>query len=398
MSRSLTAHGIDHVVLERGRVGERWHAARWRSLHLLTPASHSALPGLAHAGVEADAFLPGRTFAGYLQAYATTLNVPVRSGVEVTAIERNGRGYQVATDAGDWQARAIVIATGSCDIAYRPAMAHRLSPSIRQLVPSQYRAPDQLPTGGVLIVGASSTGVQLAEEIHSSGRPVTLAVGDHTRVPRRYRGRDIYAWMDAAGVLDDPARADGNLEAARRQSSLQLVGRPDNRDINLDVLQRQGIRLLGRLSAGDGTKAAFAGDLRWTTSRSHARVLRVLDRIDDAIERRGFSAPPADPEARAPLILTPPHVTLDLIDEGILTIVWATGYVRSYPWLKVPVLDGRGEIAHSGGVTASPGLYVLGLPFQRRRRSSLISGCGTDVEDLTPVMRKYLDASLRQAA
>jgi len=277
-------------------------------------------------------------------------------------------------------------------------MAGRLPPSIRQIVPSEYREPGQLPDGGVLVVGASSTGVQLAEEIHASGRPVTVAVGDHTRMPRRYRGRDIYAWMDTAGILDDPARDDGNLEAARRQPSLQLTGRPDNRDLDLGVLRRRGVRLLGRLSAIDGTTIGLAGDLGWTTARSHARMLRILERIDRSIERLGLAAPAADPAARAPFLTAGAPVTLDLAHEGIRSVLWATGYVRRYPWLKAPVLDGRGEIAHNGGVTASPGIYALGLTFLRRRRSSFIDGCGRDADDLAPIVRAYLDGTFKRAA
>jgi putative flavoprotein involved in K+ transport len=285
MSRSLTAHGIDHVVLERGQVGERWHSERWRSLNLLTPSSHSALPGLPHSEQEPDAFLSARMFASYLKAYARAVAAPIKRGVNVTAVEADEHRYRLSTDVGAWQSRAVVIATGACDAPYRPPMANRLSPSLLQIVPSEYRQPGQLPEGGALVVGASSTGVQLAEEIHASGRPVTLAVSDHTRVPRRYRGRDIYAWMDAAGILDDPARENGNLQAARRQPSLQLTGRPDNRDIDLGVLSRRGVRLLGRLSGIDGMKVGLAGDLGWTTARSHARMLRILDRIDLSIER-----------------------------------------------------------------------------------------------------------------
>jgi putative flavoprotein involved in K+ transport len=227
---------------------------------------------------------------------------------------------------------------------------------------------------------------------------VVLAVGDHTRVPRRYRGRDTYAWLETAGILDDPALEGGNLEAARRQPSLQLVGRPDNRDLDLGILSRQGIRLAGRLAAMNGTTAAFSGDLERTTGTSHVRMLRIFDRIEDCIKSRGLEALTADPMARVPFLAASDPLTLDLQRERIRSVVWATGYVRRYPWLKVPVLDGRGEIIHRGGVTASPGLYVLGLVYLRRRRSSFIDGCGLDADDLAPIVKAHLNLSVRRVA
>jgi putative flavoprotein involved in K+ transport len=227
---------------------------------------------------------------------------------------------------------------------------------------------------------------------------VVLAVGDHTRAPRRYRGRDIYAWMETAGILDDPIIEGGNLDAARHQPSLQLVGRPDNRDLDLGILSHQGIRLVGRLAAIDDTRAEFSGDLEQTTRASHARMLRILDRIDGCINRDGFEAPAADPAARSPILVTGDPLTLDFRRQGIRSVVWATGYIRRYPWLKAPVLNGRGEIIHRGGVTFSPGLYVLGLTFLRRRRSSFIDGCGLDAEDLAPIVKAHLNLSAKRVA
>ncbi|MDO9411352.1 MAG: NAD(P)/FAD-dependent oxidoreductase [Pseudolabrys sp.] len=397
MSRSLTAQGIEHLVLERGRIGERWFSERWHSLHLLSTNAQSALPGLPHAG-DPDSFMPAQSFGSYLQLYAETIDTPVISGVEVTQVERCGSGYRVSTNAGRWHARAVVIATGACDTPHRPAMAAALAPNILQLSPSQYRTPAQLPPGGVLVVGAASTGLQLAEEIQASGRPVTLAVGDHTRAPRRYRGGDIFDKLEMAGVLDDLASEAGNIEAARRSPSLQLVGRADNRSLNLGTLSRTGVRLAGRLRAIDGAKVSFAGDLAETTAASHRRLLRMLDRIDDAIDANGIAVPAADPEARRPVLTSGDALQLDLRREGIGTVVWATGYTQRYPWLKVPVLASSGEIIHDGGVTASPGLYVLGLVFQRRRRSSFINGCAVDADDLSLLVRRHLELSSRQVA
>jgi len=398
MSRSLALRGIDHVVLERGRIGERWYSERWRSLNLLTTSAMSALPGLPYDGSEPDGFMPASAFARYLERYTRTMGPPVMSGVEVTVVEPAAGGFRVSTTIGEWRSRAVVVATGACETPFRPAMAEALSTSVLQVSPTDYWEPGQLPEAGVLVVGASSTGAQLAEEIHASGRPVTLAVGDHTRVPRRYRGRDIYAWMETAGILDDPALEGANLGAARRKPSLQLVGRPDNRDLDLGVLARLGVRLVGRLTGVDRAKASFADDLERTTKASHARMLRILERIDGYIDDHGLEEPAADPAARIPVLAAGGPLTLDLRREGIRSVVWATGYVRRYPWLKAPVLDHRGEIVHRGGVTPLPGLYVIGLTFLRRRRSSFIDGCGLDAEDLAPVVKADLGQWAKEAA
>lgn len=395
MSRSLTALGVDHAVFERGRVGERWHAERWHSLHLLTTNAQSALPGLPHTG-DPQAFLPASNFASYLQSYAKRIDAPVLSGVEVKKVDRMGCDYRVSTNVGQWRSRAIVIATGACDTPFRPPMAKALAHSMSQLSPTDYRHPAQLPDGGVLVVGASATGVQLAEEIHASGRPVMLAVGDHTRMPRRYRDSDIFDQLEVAGILDEPLQEGAKLTAARRQPSLQLIGRFDSLD--LGVLQRQGVRLVGRLAAMNDVKAEFSGDLASTVAASHTRMVRTLDRIDDAIDVSGIERPPADPAVRAPLQLVSEPLTVDLRREGIRSVVWATGYRRCYPWLMPSVLDHHGDIEHSGGITPSPGLYVLGLTYLRRRRSSFINGCGLDADELAPFVKAHLDQLANRVA
>lgn len=397
MSRSLSLRGVDHVVLERGRIGERWHSERWHSLNLLTTRAMSALPGLRHSG-DPDFFMPAAAFASYLEHYAHATSAPVITGAAVTGVERTGCGFRVTTTAGRWRASAVIIATGACDTPYRPPMALALPRSITQIFPASYGEPAQLPEGGVLVVGASASGAQLAEEIHASGRPVTLAVGNHTRAPRRYRGRDIYEWLETAGILDEPAVEGDRLTAARRQPALQVIGRADNRDLNLEVLHQQGIRLAGRLVAIDRMQVTFGGDLKATADYSHARMVRMLDRIDQCIDMHGYDAAPADPQARSSFAFAPDPHTIDLANSGIRTVVWATGYVRRYPWLKLPVLDEQGELVHHGGVTAVPGLYAMGLNFMRRRRSAFINGCALDAEDLAPMVQAHLDQSFRQVA
>jgi putative flavoprotein involved in K+ transport len=227
---------------------------------------------------------------------------------------------------------------------------------------------------------------------------VTLAVGEHTRMVRWYRGADVYQWMDRAGVLDDPADENGNLEGARRQPSLQLVGREDRSDLDLRVLSRQGVRLVGRLARIDGNRVGFHGDLELTTRRSHLRMMRVLQRVDGFIEDRGLAAPPPDEERLRPFIRSEQASIMDLRRAGIATVIWATGYRRRYNWLKVPVVDADGELVQSRGLTAAPGLYAVGLTFLRRRRSAFIDGCGIDAAEIAETVKTYLDRPRERAA
>lgn len=401
MSRSLTVRDIPHVVLERARIGERWRSERWHSLRLVTPASHSALPGLPHVRADGGSFLPAADLADYLDTYARRIHAPVYPYSAVIRLEARTGGYRTTTASEAWQSRAVVIASGDCDTPRRPACADVLSPAIVEIVPRDYRSPDQLPDGGVLIVGASSTGVQLAEEIHASGRPVTIAVGTHTRLPRRYRGLDIFAAMDVAGLLDDLAEGNPAIEAARRQPSAQLVGRDDLHDLDLAVLSARGVRLAGRLEAVDGTRIRFRDDLAATTAASHERMVRTLARIDAPLDRGDRSvrrsAPAGATPSTAPFIVSSDLRELNLDNAGIRTVIWATGYTRRYPWLAVPVLDGQGQLVHRGGVTAAPGLYALGLRYMRRRSSHFISGCGRDAEDLARAIATHLGGEARAA-
>jgi len=381
MSRCLTDEGIDHVVLERGRVAERWRSERWDSLRLLSPKWHSRLPGFRYQGRDPDGFMTMPEIISYFEQYARSFSAPVQDETTVLSVKRVPEGgYHVHTDQGDWHARTVVVATGHCDVPFVPKAAANLSSSVQQVVPSHYKNPDQLASGGVLVVGASATGIQLAQEIHRSGRPVTLAVGRHTRIPRRYRGRDITWWLETSGMLDERAERAFNLESARRQPSLQLVGTPDNQTIDLGVLQEEGIRLVGRVSDVDDTRLAFCDDLQRNIDAAEQKLDRVLGRIDAFIDETLMAASGRD---RRPAIRAADAPTqIDLADAGISTVLWATGYRRRYPWLRVPVLNIRGEIIHDGGLTPADGLYALGLNFQRTRKSSFIDGVGNDARAL----------------
>jgi putative flavoprotein involved in K+ transport len=329
----------------------------------------------------------------YLESYSRSFAAPVETGTTVTALERAAVGYRVETDRGVFCAGSVVIATGDCAVPFVPDLGSTLPTDVVQIVPSRYRNPSQLPDGGVLVVGASASGIQLADEIHRSGRPVTLSVGRHTRLPRRYRGKDILWWLDQMGVLDETMDEVFDIGISRRQPSLQLVGRPDHNSLDLPLLQQQGVRLLGRAVAVEGTTFSFADDLIAYTAAADVKLARLLTRIDDFVVRAGLAGKVGEAEPFVPFLWPEPAPTvLDLRAAGITTVLWATGFHPSYPWLKVPILDDRGEIRHRGGITPAPGLYVLGLRFLRRRKSNFIDGVGQDALELAEHIARRLAA------
>jgi putative flavoprotein involved in K+ transport len=387
LSACLAQDGIEHVLIERGRVAERWRSERWESLRLLTPNWMTRLPGHSYAGPDPEGFMGRDEVVGLLEEYAAAIAAPVEEGTTVVSVRPAEDGFRVETDRGAWRARAVVVATGACDLPAVPGWAAALAPEIEQVVPSAYRNPAQLPAGGVLVVGASATGVQLAREIHASGRPVTLAVGRHVRMPRRYRGRDIMEWMDRAGILDEPWHAVPDLAAARRQPSLQLSGAADGAGLDLMMLRAMGVRLAGRAERAEGWRVALGPDLEAECADAERRRRRVLARIDAVA-----GDAPEDPAAwEAPVLPRAAARMLDLKAEGIATVVWATGYRQDHGWLRVPGVGGDGALAHAGGRTAWPGLCVIGLPFLQRRSSTFIDGVGRDAEAITAMLTLHLD-------
>jgi putative flavoprotein involved in K+ transport len=393
MSRCLAERGIDHVVLERGAVANSWRTERWDSLRLLTPNWQSRLPGFGYDGDDPDGYRTVPEVVAFIECYAQVIAAPVQTNTAVTAVRRTDDDYLVATAQGDWSCRAVVLATGACNIADVPAVAAALPSSIHALTPMQYRNPAQLPEGGVLVVGASATGTQIADEIHRSGRPVTLAVGEHIRVPRVYRGRDIEWWMDAAGVLDERYDQVDDIERARRVPSLQLTGSPSRATLDLNALTAIGVTLVGRLAGIADGRAQFSGSLRNVCALSDLKMGRLLDTIDSWAAASGLDGA-VDPPHRPPPteVEASPPLALDLANGAIKTVIWATGFRPDYRWLDVPVLDRKGRIRHDGGVVVrSPGLYVMGLPFLRRRKSPLIDGAADDARDLSAHLAGYLD-------
>jgi putative flavoprotein involved in K+ transport len=372
LSHHLTAAGHRHIVLERGRVGERWRSERWDSLRLLTPNWLNGLPGAAPLP-EPDGYLDRDGVVAHLESYAA--RAPLRRWTTVRRVAPLRRGYHVATDRGEWAAENVVVATGDCGAPRLPAVAAEAPPSLHHLHAAEYRRPEQLPPGGVLVVGAGPSGQQIAAELRRAGRPVALAVGRHARMPRTYRGRDIFFWLHATGQLDVHADAVPDLAAARRAPSFPVSGRAGGESLGVDRLAALGVVVTGRLVRFTPGHAHFAGDLAQQMHEADRRLRRTLARIDDHIDQTGAVGPPA--RAPAPVVLGPGPERLAL-GGTLRTVLWATGYRRTYPWLDVPVLDAEGELVHREGITAAPGLFALGLRFQRTRRSHFLGGVGAD--------------------
>jgi putative flavoprotein involved in K+ transport len=397
-SHFLLQRSIDHVVLERGEVANSWRRERWDSLRLLTPNWQSRLPGLGYEGPDPDGYMTVPEVTEFIERFAKLSRAPVRTGVNVTSVRPGDDGYQVTTDRGEIAARAVVIATGACNQPTVPALSGLVPAAVRQVTPFDYRDPARLPDGGVLVVGASATGVQLAAELARSGRPVTLSVGEHTRLPRTYRGRDVLWWMDASGVWDQRYDELDDLTRARRLPSPQLVGTPERTTLDLNALDSLGVGLVGRLAAVRDGRALFSGGLRNVFSLADLKMNRLLGTFDEWARTAGRDAVGRGQEI-GPLERFEPtrvpdasRLQLDLGSGEIRTIVWATGFRPDYGWLDVPVVDAKGQLRHEGGVVDRPGLYALGLPVLRRRKSTFIYGIEDDAREVVDHLAWYLAA------
>jgi putative flavoprotein involved in K+ transport len=389
----LGDRSIDHVVLERGEVANSWRRERWDSLRLLTPNWQSRLPGLRYEGPDPDGYMTVQEVTELVERFAKVSGAPVRTGTNVTSARRADDGYQVATNRGEIRCRAVVIASGACNQPAVPAFSGAVPESVEQLTPFGYRHPGQLPDGGVLVVGASATGVQLAAELHRSGRPVTLSVGEHVRLPRTYRGRDVLWWMDASGVWDQRYDEVEDLTRARRLPSPQLVGTPERTTVDLNALTSMGVEMVGRWAAVRDGRALFSGGLRNVFSLADLKMGRLLDTFDEWALTSGRDAEFEPPERPVPTpVPQASRLQLDLGSGEIRTIVWATGFRPDYGWLDVPALDAKGQLRHEGGVVDSPGLYALGLPVLRRRRSTFMCGIEDDAREVIEHLARYLDA------
>lgn len=385
-SHFLSERAIDHVVLERGEVANSWRRERWDSLRLLTPNWQTRLPGHRYDGPDPDGYMSMAEIVGFIEDYAKIVRAPVRTGTTVTSVRAADDGYRVVTDQGEIAARTVVLAGGACNRPVVPEFAGAVPPEIRQLTPFDYRSPADLPDGGVLVVGASATGVQLAAEIARSGRPVVLSAGEQVRLPRTYRGRDVLWWMAAAGVWDQRYDEIDDLNRARSLPSPQLVGTPERATLDINALTDLGVAPVGRWATVRDGEALFSGGLRNVFALADLKMERLLDTFDEwaRTDGRAATADAAPPERFAPTrVPKSARLRLDLRGGEIRTIVWATGFRPEYDWLDVPVLDAKGRLRHDGGVvTGAPGLYALGLPVLRRRKSTFIYGIEDDAREV----------------
>lgn len=348
------------------------------------------LPGWSYRGGDPNGFMSAREVAGYLQSYARSFYAPVVNGAAVHAVDRRHGRYRVVSDAGEWSADAVVLAAGFCDQLSVPHAGGRLHPSIYQLTSDRYRNPADVPDGGVLVVGASATGAQLADELAGTGKDVVLSVGRHTRLPRRYRGRDIFWWLDSMGVLDRVSERHGHDRPAT--PSLQIVGSVDGREIDLPSLVERGIRLAGRVVGVSAGSIAVADDLPATTAAADMRLAALLQRVDEhaAITGPNQEVGSAHRPRESTGVRAQYASTVDLPAAGIRSVIWATGYRRHYPWLRVPVLDAAGEIMQTAGRTPARGLMVVGHYRQTRPSSSSLDGVRWDAAVVVDHLRKEI--------
>jgi putative flavoprotein involved in K+ transport len=398
-SHFLTQRSIDHVVLERGEVANSWRQDRWDSLRLLTPNWQSRLPGAPYQGEDPDGYMTSGEVAELIASFAAKSLAPVHPHTNVSSLRSVDGGYRVRTSQGEVQARTVVIASGACNLPTLPAFAPAVPDDVEQLTAFDYRNPDRLHGGGVLVVGASATGVQIAAELRRSGRAVTLSVGEHVRLPRTYRGRDVLWWMDAAGVWDQRYDEVDDLARARRLPSPQLVGTDERITLDLNALAAMGVELVGRWASVRDGRALFSGGLRNVLSLADLKLARLLDGFDVWARTGGLDEVLPAPE-RLPPTEPPrsPRSQLDLRSGEIRTILWATGFRPDYRWLEVPVVDAKGHLRHDGGaVTESPGMFALGLPVLRRRKSTFIHGIEDDAREVIGELAAYLAGNPRVA-
>ena len=389
MSEHLTRAGVPHLVLEQGRIAERWRSCRWDSLVANGPAWHDRFPNMDFPG-DPEAFVGKEGVADYFVAYADQFKAPIRCGVSVTSVTRRaGGGFRVETSQGPVEAQYVIAATGAFQVPVIPALVPE-SAGLTQLHSNSYRNPDQLPEGAVLVVGAGSSGAQIAEELMEAGRKVYLSVGPHDRPPRRYRGRDFVWWL---GVLN---MWDADAPKGADHTTIAVSGAHGGQTVDFRKLAARGMTLVGRTEGFEDGVMRFAPDLTRNIERGDANLLALLDEADAWTARNGIDLPD-DPEARSILPATECMVTpldsLNLRAAGVTSILWATGFTNDYSWLKVDALDANGKPRHQRGVSSEPGVYFLGLPYQSRRGSSFIWGVWHDakfVADHIAKQRSYL--------
>ncbi|MDC0237764.1 NAD(P)-binding domain-containing protein [Gammaproteobacteria bacterium] len=399
----LGRHGIEHVVIERGRVAESWREERWDSLRLLTPNWQNSLPGSSYDGDDPDGFMTMDGVIQFIADYGSDIKAPIVEGTNVTHVTASVNGYVIETSRGGFEARAVILASGACNVASLPRFADAMPEDVPAVHSMHYKNPRQLPKGPALVVGASATGLQLANEIHDSGRPVTISVGEHVRMPRTYRERDVQWWMHATGLLDDTIDDVDDLVRARNIPSPQLVGTPDHSTVDLNSLSGKGVELVGRLagvrSMGGASLAQFSGSLKNVCALADLKLNRLLNTFDEwANKQSNLDVGKVERFANT-IVSDRPELGITIGGTGgIQSVIWATGYKPDYSWLDLPVFDSKGRLRHEGGVIKdSPGVFILGLTFLRRRKSSFIHGANDDARELVDVLARYLEGQVPQS-
>ncbi|MDZ5699556.1 NAD(P)/FAD-dependent oxidoreductase [Chelativorans sp. M5D2P16] len=393
MSEHLSKCGVPHLVLERHRIAERWRSERWDSLVTNGPAWHDRFPGMEFPDTDPDAFVPKEEVADYFVAYAQQIAAPVRCGVEVKEVRGNvGRpGFRVETSEGVIEANNVVVATGPFQRPIIPAVVPEDAGAL-QIHSSAYRNPRQLPEGAVLVVGAGSSGVQIADELLRAGKRVYLSVGPHDRPPRAYRQRDFCWWLGVLGKWDAQAQEPGTEHV-----TISVSGARGGHTVDFRRLAAQGMTLVGLTESYKDGVLTFAPDLAENLARGDANYMSLLDEADAYVARNGLDLP-EEPDARKieadPPCVTDPIRELSLAEAGITSIIWATGFAVDYSWLKIDAFDEKGKPRHQRGVSVESGIYFLGLPWQSRRGSSFIWGVWHDAKylaDQISTQRKYLE-------
>jgi putative flavoprotein involved in K+ transport len=379
-------------VLERGEIANSWRHERWDSLRLLTPNWQSCLPGYPYAGADPDGFMTMADIVEHISGFAAASSAPVRTHTTVNSVRRDDDGYRVTTDSGTIDCRCLVLASGAANIPRVPDLRQAVPQHVECFTAFDYRNPDSLPPGGALIVGASATGVQLADEIRRSGRPVTLSVGEHVRLPRTYRGRDVLWWMEKSGVWSQRYDEIEDLERARRLPSPQLVGTPEHVTLDLNALRAAGVEIVGRLGAIRDGRALFSGGLPNQFALADLKMDRLLDTFDAwACSKTGDLEVGASERFEPTRVPASPRLSIDLRSGEIRSVIWATGFRPDYRWLDLPVVNHKGELRHEGGVVVgTSGVYAIGLPVLRRRNSTFIIGAEDDARYLVAHLARYL--------
>jgi len=391
MSEHLTHNKVPHLILEKNRIAEAWRTGRWDSLVANGPAWHDRFPGMEFPNNQPDRFVPKEQVADYFEAYAQKFKMPIEDNVEVLSVYRNESqsGFTVTTSQGVINAQRIVSATGPFQIPVIPSISPHI-PDVSQLHSADYRNPEQLPAGSVMVVGAGSSGVQIADELQRSGREVYLSVGPHDRPPRRYRGRDFVWWLGVLGLWDIAAN-----DPDKEHVTIAVSGANGGKTIDFRALAQQGVHLVGRTQSFKDDLVSFAPDLVDNINAGDQNYFSLLDRADQYIADNGLDFP-QEPEARHllddPACMLTPQLSLNLKETNITTIIWATGYKTDYSWLKVDAFDEQNQPKHHRGISPVPGVYFLGLPWLSRRGSSFIWGVWHDakyIADQISIQRQY---------